>query len=102
MRGYHIRLISTTPSTNRPPWIHASYHSVLAATLVVGLIYAGLLAWFIPLNGLWAGDQGVKLVQIESLLLNKFSDAALPYPSAALDPSGPFSPLPTMLTWAHG
>lgn len=75
---------------------------VLAATLAVTLIYVSLLIWVIPLNGLWSGDQGVKLIQIIALLQSKLHNLELPYPSAVLDPSATLSPLPTMMAWQYG
>ncbi|MCS7287871.1 MAG: glycosyltransferase family 39 protein [Roseiflexus sp.] len=57
----------------------------VAAALLFG--YVG------PLNGFWSSDQGVKLIQVQSLLLNKFSSSALIYPGAAIDPDGRVSPL---------
>lgn len=57
----------------------------VASTLLFG--YVG------PLNGFWSTDQGVKLIQVQSLLLNKFSSSALIYPGAAIDTDDRVSPL---------
>jgi len=46
-----------------------------------------------PLNGFWSSDQGVKLIQVQSMLLNRFSSSSIIYPGATLDPEGTVSPL---------
>src|SRR5262249_22290336 len=75
---------------------------VLLAALVVGLLYIGLLSWYLPIDGFWAGDQGVKLVQVQTLLRSNYRDFALSYPGATIDPAGAFSPVPVMFTWPVG
>jgi hypothetical protein len=70
--------------------------AVALSALAVGAVYVLVLAVVIPLNGLWSGDQGAKLVQIFSLLANRFRSGALIYPGQALDPSGALSPLPAL------
>jgi hypothetical protein len=75
-----------------------SERPLLAATAtVIGLVavlYIGLLATYLqPLNGFWSSDQGVKLIQTQNLLLQRYRDNALRYPGAALDPEGRYSPL---------
>jgi len=71
---------------------------VALAAAALGAIYVAVLALFIPLNGLWSGDQGAKLVQIFSLLSNRFRSGALIYPAQALDPERALSPLPALFS----
>lgn len=71
------------------------------ALIAVGLLYVGLLSLALPLNGLWSGDQGAKLVQVISLLRSRFQSAAIPYPGATIDPAGTFSPLGALYTWPY-
>ncbi len=47
---------------------------------------------------MWAGDQGAKLIQVESLIRSGGGDLALAFPGAAIDPGGDFSPLPALYT----
>jgi hypothetical protein len=72
---------------------------VLLAALAVALLYIGLLGWYLPIDGFWAGDQGAKLVLVQALLRSGYRDLALPYPGAAIDPAGALSPVPVMFTW---
>ncbi|NTV63575.1 MAG: hypothetical protein HGA65_08575, partial [Oscillochloris sp.] len=60
--------------------------ATLAATLAVGLVYLALLAWVVPLNGLWSGDQGPKIIQVISLIQHRFRSGVIVTPSASLDP----------------
>lgn len=76
--------------------------AVLAAALAVGLVYIALLAWAVPLNGLWSGDQGAKLVQVVSLIRHRFTSGAIVEMGAAADPAGRFSALPALYTWRQG
>ncbi|MEI8307464.1 MAG: hypothetical protein WCF99_10410 [Chloroflexales bacterium] len=76
--------------------------AVIAATLAVGLLYVALLAWAVPVNGLWSGDQGAKFVQVVSLIQHRFQSGAITNPSVALDPEGRFSALPALFTWPQG
>jgi hypothetical protein len=71
----------------------------LLATLAVALLYIGLLGWYLPIDGFWSGDQGAKLVQVQSLLRSSYRDLGLPYPGTAIDPAGAFSPVPLMFSW---
>lgn len=65
-----------------------------AAVLLVGAIYVALLATYLaPLDGFWSGDQGVKIIQVESLLQSRYATNALIYPGVALDQQQEFSPL---------
>lgn len=66
-----------------------------AIAFLLPLFVAGalLFGYVGPLNGFWSSDQGVKPIQVQSLLLNKFSSSALIYPGAAIDPDGRVSPL---------
>ncbi|NTW02341.1 MAG: hypothetical protein HGA19_13855 [Oscillochloris sp.] len=75
--------------------------AALAATLAVGLLYVVLLIWVVPVNGLWSGDQGAKIVQVISLIQHRFSSGAISNPSAGIDPEGRFSALPALFTWPH-
>ena len=82
------------------PLTRRALGSILLATALTSLVAVALLATLIPLNGLWSGDQGAKLVQVISLIKTRFTSLALVEPPGyALDPSGRFSPLPTLLTW---
>jgi hypothetical protein len=68
--------------------------AVAAVVVAVAALYIGLLATYLrPLNGFWSSDQGVKLIQTQNLLLNRYRDNALHYPGAVIDPEGRFSPL---------
>lgn len=62
---------------------------------LVPLATAIMLLWKYvgPLNGFWSGDQGVKLIQVQSILLNKMRTTALLYPGAAFDPKNEVNPL---------
>jgi hypothetical protein len=66
-----------------------------AAVIVLAVaLYVTLLATYLqPINGFWSSDQGVKLIQTQSLLLNKFRDNAVIYPGAPFDPERQVSPL---------
>ncbi|GIV99533.1 MAG: hypothetical protein KatS3mg058_0937 [Roseiflexus sp.] len=58
----------------------------MVAFVIPLLVASALLFGYVgPLNGFWSTDQGVKLIQVQSLLLNKFSSSALIYPGAAID-----------------
>jgi hypothetical protein len=58
------------------------------------LIYIVLLAFVLqPLNGFWSGDQGVKLIQIQNLIIQRFHTNALIYPGERFDPERLASPL---------
>lgn len=77
-------------SVLRDRWLQA----VAGTLLLVGAIYCGLLAfWVGPLNAFWSSDQGVKLIQVQSLVLNKYRSSALQYPGMSIDPLQAFSPL---------
>ncbi|MCP4545478.1 MAG: hypothetical protein GY835_03295 [bacterium] len=65
---------------------------------LIGTMLAALLFLYLPMDGLWAGDQGAKYVQIESLIRHRFASATLLYPGATLDPAGEFSPVPALFT----
>ncbi len=66
--------------------------------LSIGIGASLVLTLYLPGDGLWTGDQGAKLIQVQSLLQNRFSDPALSYPGAAIDTAGDFSPLPALYT----
>ncbi|HWQ12734.1 MAG TPA: hypothetical protein VNL77_08040 [Roseiflexaceae bacterium] len=62
--------------------------------LAAAVVYAALLASYLqPINGFWSSDQGVKLIQVQSLIRNRYRSTALIYPGAALDPERQVSPL---------
>lgn len=65
--------------------------------LLVGILLASLLL-YLPPDGMWAGDQGAKYIQVESLIRQRFGEMTLLYPGADLDPAGTFSPLPALYT----
>ena len=46
-----------------------------------------------PSETFWAGDMGVKLIQVESLLRGRFSGLALDYPGRHIDPEGAYFPI---------
>lgn len=76
---------------------------VLLATLAVAAVYLALLNWYVPVDGFWSGDQGAKLVQLQTLLRSHYRELGLPYPGMAIDPAGAFSPVSVMFSWpAHG
>jgi hypothetical protein len=64
----------------------------IAFLLPLMIASALLLTYTGPLNGFWSSDQGVKLLQVQSLLLNKLSNSALVYPGAGLDPDDRVNP----------
>jgi hypothetical protein len=65
-----------------------------AAITAIGILYVIILATALgPLNGFWSSDQGVKVIQVTSLLLNKFRTNALIYPGSVYDPEIAMSPL---------
>jgi len=66
--------------------------------LLIGILLASVLLFYLPSDGIWAGDQGAKYVQVESLIRQSFRETTLLYPGADLDPSGTFSPLPALYT----
>lgn len=76
--------------------------AVVLGVLIVGAVYLLILAVVIPLNGLWSGDQGAKLVQVFSLLAHRFRSGALIYPGQATDPAGALSPLPALYSTSRG
>lgn len=72
----------------------ARYWPEVVAFVIPLLVASALLFGYVgPLNGFWSTDQGVKLIQVQSLLLNKFSSSALIYPGAAIDQDDRVSPL---------
>ncbi len=67
----------------RQPHQSETQRPLLIAIVVILALYIGLLSFVLqPLNGFWAGDQGVKLIQIQSLLLQRFQTNALQIPPA--------------------
>src|ERR1700694_904420 len=81
-----------------PGWalFRDAYPSAVAAASVVavGVVYLVLLAAAVgPLDGLWATDQGIKRLQIESLVRGRFASAAVPDPATPLDAGRQFTPL---------
>src|SRR5689334_8126662 len=80
----------------------SSWLAPLGAAILCTLILGYLLYSRIPLNGLWSGDQGAKLIQIMSLVVHKFRSAALIDSAASIDPSQQFSPLPVLFSWKSG
>jgi len=71
-----------------------AHHWPEASAFLLPLMIASalLLTYTGPLNGFWSSDQGVKLLQVQSLLLNKLSNSALVYPGAGLDPDDRVNP----------
>jgi hypothetical protein len=70
----------------------------LATAAVVVAAYCAILAWQVPIDGIWGGDQGAKIVVVQSLLRSQFRDPALPHAATEVDPSGAMSPLPALFT----
>jgi hypothetical protein len=70
----------------------------------IGVLYVTLIfgGWLGPLNAFWSSDQGVKLIQVFSLLLNKYRTNALLYPGQVYDPQALFSPLRGQYLWRGG
>jgi hypothetical protein len=93
------RSSSSNAHLEKSPHEHSIAISVLLATFVVALLYIGLLSWYLPINGFWAGDQGAKLIQVQTLLRSRYRDLALPYPGAMIDAAGAFSPVPVIFSW---
>lgn len=70
------------------------YRWQLGMIALIGIFYSLLLTRTLgPLNAFWSTDQGTKLLQVQSLLLNKFQSQALIYPGEYLDPEAQVSPL---------
>ena len=71
----------------------------LCLALIVCLAAQGLVALllFRP-GGFWSPDSAVRFVQVESLLRARGHDVSVPYPAAALDPSGQHFPIGS---WFH-
>jgi hypothetical protein len=67
---------------------------LVAIIMLIGCTYIFVLTTALgPLNGFWSSDQGVKLLQVQSLLLNKYHTNATVYPGEVYDPQRAFSPL---------
>jgi hypothetical protein len=67
---------------------------VAGAVALIALVYLALLVWGVgPLNAFWSSDQGVKLIQTQSLILTRFQTGALVYPGRAIDTGERFTPL---------
>jgi hypothetical protein len=67
---------------------------VYFALLSLGALYVFLLATRVgPLDGVWSIDQGVRIEQIQSLLLTRFRSLATVYPGQPIDPKLQFTPL---------
>lgn len=66
----------------------------LLLIVLIGLLYIALLfSYARPLNSFWSSDQGFKLIQVKSLLWQKYRSHAMLYPGAPeLDPQQEFSP----------
>jgi len=68
--------------------------SLVGIILLIACVYVLILTTVVgPLNGFWSSDQGVKLIQVQSLLLNKYQTNAAVYPGEVYDPQRTFSPL---------
>src|SRR6476620_10743437 len=65
---YDNRSSSSNAHLEKPPHERSMPIFVLLATLAVALLYIGLLSWYLPIDGFWSGDQGAKLVQVQTLL----------------------------------
>ena len=84
---YYARVREMARSQRGQIWLLAS------VVLAIGLFYALLvMAYLDPLNAFWSTDQGVKLVQTQSLILTKFHTSALVYPGITIDPNRQFMP----------
>lgn len=75
--------------------------AVALSAVAVGALYAALLA-AMPLDSLWAGDQGAKLVQVVSLIRARLGSLAIPDLSLAYAPDARFSALPALYTVEAG
>jgi hypothetical protein len=96
---YEKRLSPSDAHLEKPASERSMLIIVLLATLVVATLYIALLRWYMPIDSFWSGDQGAKLVLVQTLLRSNYRDLGLPYPGATIDPTGAFSPLPTMFSW---
>lgn len=65
--------------------------SVAALVLVVTAYLVWI--WSLPSDTFWAGDMGVKLIQMESLIRSGFTRLSLDYPGQAIDPEGTYFPI---------
>jgi len=83
-----------------PPFLSKS-RTAWALCAVVAAAYA----WWVvlmPSRVFWAGDMGVKYVQVESLLRQHWRSTALVYPSRDLDPRGQWFPFAVPFATRHG
>jgi hypothetical protein len=89
-----VELVNAAMSRSRVQRQWVTWLPSMISIALVGLLYIVLLATYLqPLNGFWSSDQGTKLIQTQSLLLNRFSTNALIYPGEIYDPEHRFTPL---------
>lgn len=89
-----LRSTSTTRLMHLRSRVAGARVTIALLILLIGGLYGILITTYLPpLNGVWSSDQGVKIIQLESLLLQKFTTNALVYPGVALDPTHQYSPL---------
>jgi hypothetical protein len=83
-------------AVDRSTWasrVHLQARAVGAVVLVL-VIYA-FLAWhLLPDRAFFAGDQGMKFIQVQSLVRGGWRTASVGYPGRELDPGLDFFPMP--------
>jgi hypothetical protein len=85
-----FRAVNTSKWTARAH-LHAG---AFGALLLVLVIYA-FLAWhLLPDRAFFAGDEGMKLIQVQSLVRGGWRTASIGYPGHGLDPDLAFFPMP--------
>lgn len=60
----------------------------------VALLYVAT-TMLMPARGFWIIDNGNKIIQVQALLSNGFSDFSIPWPGRTLDPDLELNPLPS-------
>lgn len=61
--------------------------------LVVAIVYSVLAFFVLPVNSFFTGDEGVKFIQVQSLVKNSYRDISLVYPGEEIDRRCEFCPI---------
>jgi ABC-type cobalt transport system substrate-binding protein len=61
--------------------------------LIVAVVYSVLAFFVLPTNSFFTGDEGVKFIQIQSLVKNSYRDISLVYPGQGIDERCEFCPI---------
>ena len=84
--------VDEPPRSPESPRLYRPSRWPLAGLALVALAY---VVWVLslPEDTFWAGDMGVKLLQVEGLTRSSFRSLALDYPGEHVDPEGAYFPI---------